>query len=269
MKFYSLYRFDGVVKYPGVLLRFPMSLIIANYLVMYGEPEGFFEFFSLPHYYTALLGSFAITLVVSELIFIGTKILDYRYAWLQHWYRRVALQTVVCILTPIVLVYFAASYYFKLHGLDIDETNYLTYDITVVVCFILLLNSYYLINYLLKVKVERKKQRISNYHVQEFLDSDQAAVVYSDRKGCIAVSFNGAESVWTSSLKEVVSQLSSENYFLINRGDVVHRRNIIGYEPAESRTLKLTLRVETKRQQVFIVSQRRVADFKKWYLISE
>lgn len=265
MMFTYIYFNNGVVKYPGVLLRFPVCLLVANYLVMYGEPEGFFDFIFLPHYYTALFGSFVITLIVSEYIYICTKLLDFNYPWLKQWYRRVALQTAVCIFGPIVLVYFAAGYYFKINGVEIDQTNYLKYDIIVVVCFILLLNSYYLINYLLKVKFEKKKQRISNRHDQHSSDVNQIAIVYSERKGCIAITFDGKETVWTITLKEILVQLPSKDYFLINRGDVIHRSSIVGFEPAESRTLKLKLNVNVRRQQAFIVSQRKVSDFKVWY----
>lgn len=262
MKLSYLYQSADDIKYPGVLLRFPICLLISAYLVMYGEPEGFFEFLVLPHFYTALFPSFGITLIVSEIIYISTKVLDHYFVWTNNWYYRILLQFLMCVIIPVLIVCFWAKEYFIDKGVVIDQTNYLKYDITVVVCFILLLNCYYLINYLIKVKFEQQKKKLSNYHQAEHME---VAVIYIEQKISMAINFEGKYSTWPKTLKESLDSLPASDYFLINRSEIIHRDCIESYVPGDSRTLVISLKSYLKVEREFIVSQRKVTAFKQWY----
>lgn len=253
------------IKYPGILLRFPLALFIGNYLVVYGEPETFLEFLTIPNYYYALFASVTITLIVSEIIYQATKSLDVYLPWLKNWYSRLLAQFCICVILPIAIVYFTIKKYFLCYGIVIDQTNYLKYDISLVVCLIVLINAYYLITYLLAVKLDQQKQRISSYYSSHDLAKDKIAIVYTDNKISMVMTFEGKKIIKTETLKEIFDALPFGEYFAINRSEVVHRDCIVGFEPSISRTLKLSLLVTARQNHEYIVSQRKVAAFKKWY----
>lgn len=266
MKFSFLSRQSAPVRYPGALFRFPIALIVAVFLVVYGEPETLLEFLQLPFFYDSLWGSLFITLVISEYIYICTKWLDFRYSWLGAFKKRIGIQFLICVIVPAALDYFLAGHYFGYHDKAVNMVEYLTYDFTVVVCFILLLNSYYLIVYLFKVRITEPKRKLPSLKPSASMTTSKTvAVIFAKDKASFAYAFDGEKMVWDKTLKESLNYLDATNYFLINRSEIIHRDSIESYTPGDSRTLKVVLTIPLKEESEFLVSQRRVVAFKRWY----
>lgn len=264
MKFSNLYP-KGAVHYPGVLLRFPAALIVANYLVVYGEPERQLELIKYPFYYSALLWSGVITVAISEFIYLITKVLDYQYSWKERLERRTGAQFLLGVLIPICMVYGAVAFYFYESNALENYTNYMKFDFPIVMCFVLFLNGYYLIVYLYKIKIVRKK--IPNRYEVKPITLTTVAVIFSEDGAIFAYTFEGVKISWPETIDKSMQLLGANDYFLINRSQLVHVSSVVEYLPHYSRTLKLVLIAQLPNEKEFIVSQRRSVAFKNWYKI--
>lgn len=266
MKILFLSRDKAPVHYPFVWLRFVIALPVSVFLLMYGEPEGFWEFFELPFFYDSLWGTYLMTVVISEFIYVGTKWLDFRYRYATVFKKRILLQFLVCVLLPAALDYLLAGYYFGIHDHAKNMVEFLTYDYTVNVCFILLLNAYYLNVFLYQIKIPIPKQRLRNRRpTAVFIAPETIAVIFAQLKSNYTYDFTGKKESWNKTLKDTLPELDSHVYFQINRSDIVHRGSVIDHKSNDSRTLELVMKIPLEHGVRFVVSQRRVAEFKRWY----
>jgi hypothetical protein len=257
------------IVYPSIYYRILFYLLSAHFIIAYGEPESLFELLKLPYYYLALTGSFVIVLIISEYVFMVTKYLDVAYLRLTEYNKRIRLQIIWGIIATVLLTVILATLYFLLRGRNIIEEGYFRYDFTVVVSFILFLNAFYLIVGLMQNRRYQYKIRIPNKETPKD-DSDKSPLniiaIYPTGRGFIAVLKNGESMIWTKTVDQSLRELSEQEYFLINRSDIVNRNIIEGYKPEESRRLKLILKEPLATGRVFVVSQRKVVTFKRWYI---
>jgi hypothetical protein len=266
MKIYFLSRGKSPVHYPYVWLRFLFALPVAVFLIVYGEPESLWEFLHLPFFYDSLWGTYIITVIISEFIYVGTKWLDFEYGRVGLFKKRIALQFLVCVVLPAGVDYILAGHYFDVHERPANMVEFLVYDFTVVVCFILLLNAYYLIVFLYQLKTIAPKKRFRNQRPKEDLIAPETvAVIFADLKGNFTYDFKGQKASWNKTLKDTLTDLDSNVYFEINRSEIVHRASVIDHNPGGSRTLVLVMSIPLEKGVRFVVSQRRVAEFKRWY----
>ncbi|RYF19637.1 MAG: LytTR family transcriptional regulator [Flavobacteriales bacterium] len=266
MKILFLSRDKAPVHYPYVWLRFVIAVPVSVFLLIYGEPEGFWEFFELSFFYDSLWGSYLMTVIISEFIYVGTKWLDFRYRYTHLFKKRLLLQFLVCVLLPAALDYILAGYYFDIHEHEQNMVEFLTYDYTVAVCFILLLNAYYLNIFLYQTKTAIPKKRLRNRRPTEvFIAPETIAVIFAQLKSNYTYDFTGKKESWNKTLKDTLLELDSNVYFQINRSDIVHRASVIGHKAGDSRTLVLDMKIPVEQGVRFVVSQRRVAEFKRWY----
>lgn len=256
------------ISYPPIYYRVLFYLLAAHFLVSYGEPENLFQLLKLPFYYIALSGSLVIALITGEFVLWVTRYLDNTRPWFVSFSKRICLQLLWGVAVAILLTTILAAVYFKARGKNIMAEKYFTYDFAIVVCFILLLNSLYLIVVLVQNRRQLNRGRISNKEkpiavaVNPYTD---VVAIYPVGRGFIALLKNGESMIWTKTIEQSLSVLPQEEYFLINRSDIINRCIIAGYEPGESRRLKLVLRLPIAIPRVFVVSQRKAVEFKHWY----
>jgi len=267
MRFSTVYNYTKPIGYPGAFLRYPLALLVAHYLVVYGEPEKFYEFFYMPYYYPALLVSLLITIMVSEFIYWSTKTLDYYFSWLEDYPYRISSQIIIGVALPLVVVYWCAKYYFSVNGAQANLDEYWRYDYNLVACFIIMLNSYYLIFYVIRIKVEQSRERLPNMLKIPLSSRDNDwAIIYAQKKSCVVIDFSGKSIFMEDSLENTIKGLLTDDYFMINRSDVIHYSCIEGYFPNTSRTLELAVNESIAKGRKFIVSQRKAVTFKRWYV---
>ena len=143
---------------------------------------------------------------------------------------------------------------------------YFKCDLAIILCLILLLNVFYLILTQGQSFNHHIKSRISNkYRTQNSVEYVDLVAIYTLGQGYAAILKNGESVIWSKTLNQSLNELPSEEYFLINRSDIVNRSIIEGYQATESRRLKLILKKPLNNQKDFIVSQRKVVEFKNWY----
>lgn len=262
-----LYNASGPVPYFKIQYRIFIALMVAHYLVVHGEPETIWQIFYMPYYYSGLLWSFTVTLIVGEFIYLGTKWLDLYVIWINHKIKRAILQGIVAGLLPIMLIYFLMAYYFLYFGGSNDFQQYLKFDFPIVVCFIIILNTYYFITYLLNFKFQEPKKNLSNDLLKKPEPEmvEDMAVVYAQERICFALTFSNELITFPKTLNECLAILAPEDYFLINRSKIVHFASIEDYTIHDSRTLLITLKPYLNLDRKLIVSQRKIVEFKKWY----
>lgn len=253
------------IIYPPIYWRLLFYLFAAHYIVSYGEPESVFELLKLPFYYLALIGSLIITLIIGEYILAVTKYLDRLYLRLSFLVKRIYNQALWGIISTVLLAVIMASLYFWFRGTDIVTAGYFRYDFTLVVGFILLLNTVYLIIGLVQYRHSQLKIRIPNKEKPKVNTHEAIIAIYPVERGFVAILKSGESIIWTKTIEQSIQELPEEDYFLINRSDILHREIIAGYQPSDSRRLKLILKEPLAFGRPFFVSQRKVVGFKRWF----
>ncbi|RZJ91081.1 MAG: hypothetical protein EOO20_06190 [Chryseobacterium sp.] len=77
--------------------------------------------------------------------------------------------------------------------------------------------------------------------------------------------FSWEKAPWKKTLTETLEDIDPGIYFQINRSDIVHRESVIDHFEGTSRTLVLVMKIPLEKGVRFVVSQRRVAEFKWWF----
>ncbi|WP_231463523.1 LytTR family transcriptional regulator DNA-binding domain-containing protein [Pedobacter sp. Leaf132] len=176
------------------------------------------------------------------------------------------VQIVCGFIISSMLAIFLAMIYFKLNGISIWNAGYFRYDFTVVLCFIALVNSFYVILSLFQLKLLPSRRNHSNARIssQEQIKKDIPAIIFSEQKHNFALQFDAHKFNWPKSLKATMGDLPLEDYFQINRGTIIHYNIISHYRPLTSDTLKLVLKAPFE-DIYYVVSQRNAVDFKRWF----
>lgn len=254
------------IPYPKIYYRLLFFLFAAHYVVSYGEPEDFFTLLQLPYYYYALLSSFVIALIVSEFLLGITRYLDKVKPWILSFRDRLWLQLLFGGFLTVVLAVLLATGYFYIRGKNIIEAGYFKYDFTLVVCFVVFLNLIYHIIAQMH-GLRPGKQHLPGNHKPAAVNHSptDVAAIYPVGQGYLAVLQNGESVIWGKTLGQSLNELPGDEYFLINRSDIVSRAIIAGFEQGDSRRLKLILTFALPHNRSLIVSQRRVVAFKRWY----
>ena len=252
--------------YPGLFIRLSICLIIAHFLVSFGENPNFFELLRLPYYYSALAGSFMITIVLSEFIYWMHLYLERYFSWRTKTKARILLQMVCGFISSTFLAVILAMIYFTLNHISIYAAGYFKYDFTVVICFIGLVNSYYVIVSLFDLKVLASRKNYSNAKLSltEQVKRETPAVIFSEGKHNYVLQHDGHKFNWDKTIKESIAYLPLQDYFLVKRSIILHRGIISHYRPGESNTLKLFMHAPFAETNYY-VSQRNAVAFKRWF----
>jgi len=252
--------------YPTLYFRIACCLFAAHIIVSFGEKENILELIQLIYYYNALGASFVIAFVISEFVWLLNSYLDKYLSWREPA-KRLLLQFLVGVLLSVCIAIALGAIYFKINHLTIFSAGYFTYDFTVILCFIALVNGYYILANLYGIKILNRQKKISNTLqpvVVSPIRNDEPVILYSDDKICWALLADGQKILWTKTLKASMAHFLSDDYFQINRSEIVNRACIRSYLPGESRTLRLILH-EPFESTAYQVSQRNVVEFKRWF----
>jgi len=262
-----MYPSKSNIAYPAIYYRAAVFLLAAHYVVAYGEPESFFTLLQLPYYYNAVLGSFIITMAAGEFVLLTTRHLDKIKPWAAGFNGRLWLQLVFGVLVTVILAVLLAAVYFYTRGENIVAAGYFKYDFTLVVCFVVFLNLIYLIIAQMHRQRQLAKLHLPGKYKPAAIKLAPTAVVaiYPVGQGYLAVLQNGESIIWGKTLEQSLNELPADDYFLINRSDIVSRAIIAGFELGNSRRLKLILTCSLPHNRGLVVSQRRVVAFKRWY----
>lgn len=149
------------VNYGNRKLRLTSAFIASIYIVFHGIPIDLVKAFSSPGFYLAAAVSFAISLLLVNMVHIITIWLDRKCNWRERPFERGGLQLIFGVVAPALLDLLLISIYFGILDQSIADNGFLLIDYPLIVCFIIFLNLYYLIHYL--VISEGQRFKVANY----------------------------------------------------------------------------------------------------------
>ncbi|RYY17102.1 MAG: hypothetical protein EOO04_25915, partial [Chitinophagaceae bacterium] len=151
----------GTVNYNDLPFRLLAAVVSAHWLIAFGEPETTLELLALWYYYPALGYNFLMALIIIEFIFKYTCFLDATFKWEDRFMTRILFQILGGVGLPLLIDVFLAALYYALHGTSLAQAEHLTFNLPLIALMITLMNAYYLIHYLMKVKYKRAPVHIS------------------------------------------------------------------------------------------------------------
>lgn len=140
---------DLAIRYNNLSFRIAGSLVVSIFITLFGTGSSFFIALKYPSFYLVVGLSFLVALLLTYCVHYSTIQLDKRFAWQRNPYRRAGLQLLLGIMLPVVLAYYIMMLYFRfVDGRDIHDSQYMLIDFPHMVYFIIILNLYYIIHYL-------------------------------------------------------------------------------------------------------------------------
>lgn len=235
------------VKYNNLAFRIVGSLAAAQFIVMYGVKQTFFELLHNPMYYLALIVSFIIALCVTGLVHVATKRLDKKYSWWDNPTVRSVFQFSFGFLPSAAAAAVLAWIYFTVMGVDIVKVGYFRMDYPAIVLMLFTFNMYYMIHYLVVTGRRRQELAIPNtsdvddtHAVQQVPEVPQGNPSVATGMGSDAYDGNSTQALQ----KQLLVHSGTEDIFLDIENDICmfYRANDFNW-------------VYTLSNQVYLVSQ--------------
>lgn len=137
------------IRYNNLAFRIVGSLVVSIFITLFGTGSSLFIALKYPSFYLVVGLSFLVALLLTYCVHYVTIRLDNNFDWQRKPYRRAGLQLSLGVLLPVVLAYYIMMLYFKyFDGRDIHDSQYMLIDFPHMVYFIIMLNLYYVIHYL-------------------------------------------------------------------------------------------------------------------------
>lgn len=137
------------IRYNNLAFRIVGSLVVSIFITLFGTDSSLFVALKYPSFYLVVGLSFLVALLLTYCVHYVTIRLDKNFDWQRKPYRRAGLQLSLGVFLPVVLAYYIMMLYFKyFDGRDIHDSQYMLIDFPHMVYFIIMLNLYYVIHYL-------------------------------------------------------------------------------------------------------------------------
>ncbi|WLD24344.1 LytTR family DNA-binding domain-containing protein [Flavobacterium dauae] len=248
--------------------RILAALIASYYILFHGRSLDIIGELRNPVFYIAFTVSFAIALLLVTWVHFVTTSLDVRFDWRETSKTRTFRQLLFGVLVPLVFDFTLMSVYFYFMGTNIFKNGFLRYDFPIIVCFILLLNFYYAVHFLLAtskiqnqpymfnsidedvptgvsiVKIENtisseeRKDRIAELFPKIEIDiaiTDYILFFYANDKNIYLVNCNEEEIIIDRNLSHLEEVLPAADFHRINRSVIVNGKIFEAYTNGEKR----------------------------------
>jgi hypothetical protein len=243
------------IRYRNFRFRAVTALIASTYILLHGHSlDVVARAFVTPSFYLALATSYPITLFLVYIVHKLTMKLDERYDWRDNFQERVIWQFLLGILVPALLDIVLISGYSAIVGQSFSQTNFFLVDFPIIVSFIILLNMYYVIRYLLltepKPKAEDRDQQHGNHRfstltiefggdAMQLNAAEDILYFFTEAKLVKVVTRNGIYPI-RDSIGELEKQYSGVGFYRINQGTMVNMRIVQGFVSGKAEdTLKI------------------------------
>ncbi|MNK11839.1 LytTr DNA-binding domain protein [compost metagenome] len=269
------------VRYNDLWFRIIASILVAHFIVMYGEEISIFEALLRPIYYIAMSGSILIAfLLISFVRFVYMK-LDRKFDWRIEPVERAALQVLLGLVAPGLLAFLLAYAYFAIRGLRILKTYYLRFDYPIILVLLLLLNLYYLAYYFFaQMKIAERAVSSTPIITSESEEIVQHTFMVNQGAKSIPVpvndiayffhegdynflrTFDAYDYNVAQSLDDLQQLLNPDHFYRANRQILVSRKACKEFETLPYN--KLELLTTPKYKLRIVISQKKSRIFKDW-----
>ncbi len=269
----------GIQKpYENIYWRCAIALLAAHYILSHTSNYGFFQVIAVPGYWPSLLASFIIAFLLTQIVYLTTIFLDKHFPYAINWRKRLGMQCLMGIVAVSALAVSLAYIYFYLNSVVERLPDYMRLDFPIILAFIIGLNAYYFIRYLISInrtlikqlynvlRRNRKMQVLQEISAQQH--EKQIAFIVRYGKNYTITYDDGTSFVWFEPLRVTIEKLKTQDFFLINPTCIVSRRAIQKIKRASSKRLKIYINpkiIAHSNYDNFYVSQSNCKQFMKWY----
>jgi DNA-binding LytR/AlgR family response regulator len=255
--------------YPAAALAF---LFFAN-------DNGFYKLIRLPSFIPDLIFALAVNYAVGIYISRLTLRLDKKMPWQEGFRKRLVRQILLGILLPLSLSMLAEMIYLRSIGIPLASSSMLNLELPLAFIFLTLINSFYLVNYLLyqkKTEVITVKEPVfvtaprpmeaivvQNGFKEERIGLDQCALITSSQKILWLYTFEGDRYRMQGTLEEWEEKLKEAGFYRVNRQYLAAAKAILSAEQTDTRKLKLHFCISLD-EDVY-VSKQNAASFRQWW----
>ncbi|MXN91140.1 hypothetical protein GR160_07840 [Flavobacterium sp. Sd200] len=240
------------VHYRNRKLRLIAAFTASFYILFHGRPFDIYRAFTSVSFYIAFAVSFGIGLLLVYAIHRATLWLDTRCSWRERPIERSLMQFTLGILAPAIIDLLLISIYFQALGQDVLNNGFLLIDYPVIVFFIILLNVYYLIHYLLLSESHfPTSQKTELTPIEKKQDSGQSNsrqgqfVLYYQREGkqVRAVINLGSHYLLNTTINYIIHESDDRTLCQINRRMIINYEIIDTYQQGKNKT-SLTIKIK-------------------------
>ena len=272
----------AVKPYGDRWLRLVISLLAAHYILSHTHHYGFWEVIFVKGYFVSLLCSFLIAVILFEAVHGITRRLDLKIPYSKHWKARTAMQLLFGVAGVSLLAFILACLYFFAFNELARWRRYLNQDFSIIVSFIVGINAYYFIFYLIRVnlrlfqdnfqlqrhnKASLLRHRKTNLRGTRNSDDEIIAFIVKVGYKYKVVYMDGSYGVWGLTLKKTMKELDSRDFFMINSSCIINRQAIKNTTYISSKRYQIEVPISLYKiapDDCFIVSQQRKKAFEEW-----
>lgn len=246
------------VAYTSRRVRIGISLLASFYIIFHGRPFEIGRAVTSPKFYLALAVSFAVTILLVKIVHYMTLWLDHHVPWRNMTKERIMFQVLLCFVLPLLIDFVILSVYFYLGGTTIFESGFISHDLPLIACFVLLINFYYITLFLYHTHYEDKGDDllVRGSEVSRFADDTDENDLYNIDHNGLHVQIKASDDIiyfirinrkvhafaasgiiyhLNDSLKTIESQYNSLGFCKINRSTIVNCRTVKGYSTGVKR----------------------------------
>lgn len=260
-------------------LVYPLMAVLAVHI---GNENSLSVLLRIPSYYSDLLLALVCTYGVGLYYRVLFRRIDQRFAWQNGLKRRLVRHLVYGLVLPtLVIIGIEALYLVFLLEIPLHESSIFYLEMPLVATFCALVNLLYFSLYFRKHNLElaaelhseKEKGAQASASVRDYFTVDQGlrslnlsvgdvAYFMVQQKNMLLVSEKGTEYLYDASLEKVKSEVSSADFFQLNRQVIAHRKAIDSYERTDTR--KLLVHLQPSAAAPVYVSKSRAPEFLKW-----
>ncbi|PWN64126.1 LytTR family DNA-binding domain-containing protein [Chryseobacterium viscerum] len=281
------------IAYNNKKLRITGAFAASFYILFHGRSINLVKAFTSPGFYVALAISFAISFLLTYTVHIITVWLDKRSPWRSEPVKRSLLQFLLGVILPATADLMLISIYFHTLEQNIIDNGFLLIDFPVIVAFIVFMNLYYVIHYILLTEpkptieyigeIDQNSENIETKtltidHSRQYLQFDirqEILYFYRFRKHVKLFAVNGEEYPVKETLGSLAQQFKDCSFIQINRSVVLNFSIVEDYRPGLKRnTLELIFNnkysnlLEDQHQDQFVVTKEHISKVTDFFNIN-
>ena len=256
--------------FPGKTVRIILSLLAAFFIVLNGRWHLIHKALVSPSFYVAVLVSFLIAYLMLTVVHSATAVLDKRVPWHAHLWKRIVLQLLFGVVAPCMLDVAMAAVYISATGQNFLDSGFMLYDFPIIAGFILLINIFYVVLYLMYGEIAPKPtQNLSEPEQSCSMDSPKD-IAYCCRMGRRVRKYGaeGTEIPTYQSLCSLLEQYRNDGLIQINRSTLINIKMVSSYYQGQKRnSLQIVLKDKYKNltdyenDGLFVVTKEYIKGF--------
>lgn len=263
-------------RYLSLLFYVILVPYSSHFLVSFRERDTLAQRLQNKYYWIALIYTLLLSYGVAFGIAKLSIFLDKHPKLESNVFKRIIWQLLLGLLLPSTLVVVVTAFYFGVFGENIIDREYFAFELPIVVLYLAIINAFYLLmysnnqiwtfksNYLQQKTLSAKDKRILIHHKDGHLPVlvAQIALIAQIHQVNWLVMHDGESHILHLSLKEILALLPNDDFFQVNRNQIVNKKVIKKIIVCTFGKLELSLTIPYENKVT--VSKDRAKRFKEW-----